>query len=89
VTAPLVLPLIERYEKNNTPKKEQARRESQTTGRNAATAFFLAYAASYPLHGKGKVGKYKLGKIKQSGLNNHMLCRSRLRCFFRVYYDKA
>src|SRR5438552_13034095 len=81
--------LIERYEKDNAPETEQARRENQTAGRNAATAFFLASTASYPLYGKGEVGKYKLGKIKQRGLNNHRLCRSRLRCLFPVYYDKA
>src|SRR5947209_420095 len=51
--------LIERYEKDSAPEAEQARRENQTAGRSAATAFCLAHAAAYPLHGKGEVGKYE------------------------------
>jgi hypothetical protein len=51
--------LIDIDEKDNAPETENSRRENQTAGGNAATAFFLASTVANLLYGKGAVGKYK------------------------------
>jgi hypothetical protein len=48
------------HEKDKAEKTENQRRENQTTGRNAATAFFLAHTSAYPLYNKGEVVERRL-----------------------------
>jgi len=45
------------HEKDKAEETENQHRGNQTTGRSAATAFFLAHASSYPLFGQGEVAR--------------------------------